>query len=625
MTVNAFWLMLGALGVYAIFYRYYGAFLATRVAVLDDRRPTPAHTLRDGQNYHPTNPWVLWGHHFAAISGAGPLIGPVLATQFGYFPGFLWLVFGVCLGGAVHDFIILSASVRRKGRSLAQIARDELGPFAGTLTMIAILFIIVVALAVLGFVVVMALAESSWGIFAIAWSIPIALFMGLYMYKIRPGRVAEASIIGVVLLVTAVILGALFQPGHAWESFAPYLSLSKHTITGSIGIYGFIASVLPVWVLLCPRDYLSSYMKVGTIASIVLAVLIVQPTLKAPALSTFIHGGGPIVPGPLYPFVFITIACGAISGFHALVSSGTTPKMIAKESHIRPIGYGAMLMESLVGVTALIAASSLFPADYYQINLKPETFVEVMRQLKLEEGHLSELAALVGEPHLAGRTGGGVSLAVGIAQICGDIPGLRVFMSYFYHFVIMFEALFVLTTIDTGTRVARFLLQEFLGTFNKKLGEPDWLPGTILTSALVVGGWSYFIFTGTIQTLWPMFGVANQLLAVAALTVGTSVLINEGKGRLAFVTLVPLMFVGTTTIAGGILSIRDIFWPMATAPRYAGESFKGYLNSGLTAIMLCCVVAIIFAAIPKWLRHFKKGREETLSMLRIDSAPAENA
>lgn len=622
MKVNAFWLMLAALGLFAIAYRYYSAFLASRVAALDDRRKTPAHRYNDGQNFHPTNKWVLWGHHFAAISGAGPLIGPVLAAQFGYLPGFLWLIFGVCLGGAVQDFVILAASTRRKGRSLAQIAREELGPFAGTVTMIAILFIVIVALAVLGFIVVKALAESPWGVFAIGCSIPIALFMGLYMYRIRKGKVVEASIIGVTLLIGAVAAGALFQPGHAWEGFAKYLTASEGAITTSIALYGFIASVLPVWMLLCPRDYLSSYMKVGTIFLIVAAVLIARPDVKAPALSTFISGGGPIVKGPVFPFVFITIACGAISGFHALVSSGTTPKMIDTESSIRPIGYGAMLMESLVGVTALIAASSLCQADYYQINMTPEAFKELLRTMRLEECHLSELAALVGEPRLAGRTGGGVSLAVGVAQIFGDIPGLRTFMSYFYHFVIMFEALFVLTTIDTGTRIARFLVQEFLGRIHPKLGQTDWMPGTVLTSALVVSGWSYFIFTGTIQTLWPMFGVANQLLAVVALAIGTTVLINEGRGKLALVTLIPMIFVGTTTITGGILSIRDIFLPMAAAAAKPGDAFKGYLNSGLTICMLLCVAAILAAAVPRWVRHWREGRTETLESLRIDSVSA---
>ncbi|MEO6324738.1 MAG: carbon starvation CstA family protein [Thermoanaerobaculia bacterium] len=620
MKINAFWLMLGALGVYAVFYRYYSHFLATKVVGLSDARVTPAHRLNDGHDYHPTNRFVLWGHHFAAISGAGPLIGPVLAAQFGYLPGLLWLVFGVCLGGAVQDFIILSASIRRNGRSLAQIAREEVSPASGLITMIAILFIIVVALAVLGFVVVKALAESPWGTFTIAASIPIALAMGLYLYRIRPGRVGEASALGVSALILTVILGALFQPGHPWAHLARYFMLSEHGITTSIAIYGFIASVLPVWMLLCPRDYLSSYMKVGTIALIVGSVLLIRPVIKAPAFSQFIHGGGPIVAGPLFPFVFITIACGAISGFHALVASGTTPKMIERESQARAIGYGAMLMESLVGVTALIAACSMFPADYFQINMKPEAFAALAQKMNLGASHLSELAALVGEPRLAGRTGGGVSLAVGITQIYGDVPALRAFMSYFYHFVIMFEALFVLTTIDTGTRIGRFLVQELAGRFSPRLGRTDWLPGTVVASFLVVAGWSYFIYTGSILTLWPMFGVANQLLAVVALVIGTTVLINEGKSRYAWVTLLPMAFVGTTTLAGGLLSIKNIFIPMVTSPKNPGDVFKGTLNSTITAVMMTCVVLILVDAVPRWVRSWSTGRSETLRALELPAA-----
>jgi len=615
-TINAFWLMLGALGVYAIFYRYYSAFLAAKVAVLDDARTTPAHLLNDGHNYHPTNRWVLWGHHFAAIAGAGPLIGPVLAAQFGYMPGMLWLVFGVCLGGAVQDFIILAASTRRGGKSLAEIARMEISPTSGLVAMLAILFIVIVALAVLGFVVVNALAESAWGTFTIAASIPIALFMGLYMYRFRKGKVGEASAIGVSLLILSVILGAWFQPGQPWAEYARYFTLSRNDITTSMAVYGFIASVLPVWMLLCPRDYLSSYMKVGTVFLIVVAMLVVRPDIKAPAFSPFVHGGGPIVPGPLFPFVFITIACGAISGFHALVSSGTTPKMVDKERQIRSIGYGAMLMESLVGVTALIAACSLMPVDYFQINLDPKKFAALVASTNLEQGHLSELALLVGEK-LEGRTGGGVSLAVGIAQIFGNFPGLRSMMSYFYHFVIMFEALFVLTTIDTGTRIARFLVQEFAGRFHPAMGRPDWLPGTIVASFLVVAGWSYFIYTGTIQTLWPMFGVANQLLAVVALAIGTTVIINEGRSRYAWVTIAPMTFVGITTVTGGFFSIRDIFWPMTRNPETA---FKGVLNSGLTAIMMTCVAIILIDAVPRWLKHWNAGRRETLELAEVPSA-----
>ncbi|HEV8538129.1 MAG TPA: carbon starvation CstA family protein, partial [Bacteroidota bacterium] len=418
--MNAFPLLLGALLVMAIAYRYYSAFIAAKVVALDNKRETPALALYDGQNYYPTNKWVLFGHHFAAISGAGPLIGPVLATQFGFLPGFLWLLIGVCLGGAVHDFVILAASIRRKGRSLAEIARHEISPLAGLVGSIAILIIVIIALAGLGLAVVNALRESSWGTFTIALTIPVALFVGLWMYRIRPGKVGEASLIGIIGVFAAVIAGSWIP-----NSFlAPYFTLSRESIIISIAVYGFIASVLPVWLLLCPRDYLSSYMKIGTIAALVLGVFIVHPDLKMPAFTEFVHGGGPIIPGKMFPFVFITIACGAISGFHSLVSSGTTPKMLARETDARMIGYGAMLMEGLVGIVALVASSSLFPQDYFAINLSPEKF----KLLGLTPQNLEVLSREVGET-IAGRPGGAVSLAVGFAQIFSGIPGMTGLMS----------------------------------------------------------------------------------------------------------------------------------------------------------------------------------------------------
>ncbi|MCS6805766.1 MAG: carbon starvation protein A [Acidobacteriota bacterium] len=581
--MNALPVMLGALCVLALAYRYYSAFLAAKVAALDDSRVTPAHTLNDGHNYVPTNKWVLFGHHFAAITGAGPLIGPTLAAQFGFVPGFLWLLIGVVLGGAVHDFIILFASVRRKGKSLAEIARMEIGPVAGATTAVAILFIIVIALAGLGLAVVNALRESSWGTFTIGVTIPLALFMGLYMYRFRKGKIAEGTAIGVVGLIAAVIIGKYIPD----SSLGPYLTLNKDEITLAIAIYGFIASVLPVWMLLCPRDYLSSFMKIGTIAFLVLAVLIVNPTLHMPAFTQFVDGGGPIIPGKLFPFVFITVACGAISGFHSLIGSGTTPKMIDKESHIRPIGYGAMLIEGLVGITTITAASALYPADYFAINVEPAKFAT----LGMEPVNLSQLAREVGE-QLEGRTGGAVSLAVGMAQIFTSLPGLKGLMSIWYHFAIMFEALFILTTIDTGTRVARFLVQEFLGKFYKPLERTDWMPGTVISSFLVCAAWSYFIFAGSISTIWPMFGIANQLLAAVALCVGTTVLINTGKLRYVWVTVLPLAFVATTTLTAGWLSILENFWPRG--------DFQGYLNSILTAIMMSCVFIILGNSLWKW-------------------------
>ena len=585
--MNALPLMITALCVLAIAYRFYSAFLASKVAMLDDTRTTPAHIHNDGQNYVPTNKWVLFGHHFAAITGAGPLIGPVLAAQFGFLPGFLWILIGVVIGGAVHDFIILFASTRRGGKSLAEIARMEIGPVAGATTAVAILFIVVIALAGLGLAVVNALKESSWGTFTIFCTIPLALYMGLHMYRFRKGKIVEATIIGVIGMLLAVIVGR-FIP----DSFlAPYFTLSHGQITFAIATYGFIASVLPVWMLLCPRDYLSSYMKIGTIAFLVLGIIIVNPKLNMPMFSQFVGGGGPIIPGKLFPFVFITIACGAISGFHALIGSGTTPKMISAESHIRPIGYGAMLIEGLVGITSLLAAAALLPGDYFAINVSPERF----STLGMEVTNLPSLETQVGE-NVEGRTGGAVSLAIGIAQIFTALPGMSGLMSYWYHFAIMFEALFILTTIDTGTRVARFLVQESFGKIYKPLEKTDWMPGTILASLLVVLAWGYFIYTGSISTIWPMFGVANQLLAGIALCVGTTVIIGMGRAKYAWVTIVPLTFVTTTTLTAGWLNITDNFLPLAQK----GAAFQGYLNATLTAIMMCCVGVILVNSVWKW-------------------------
>lgn len=530
------------------------------------------------------------------ISGAGPLIGPVLATQFGFLPGFLWLLIGVCLGGAVHDFVILAASIRRNGKSLAEIARHEVSPIAGIVGSIAILIIVVIALAGLGLAVVNALRESSWGTFTIAMTIPIALFVGLWMYRIRPGRVGEASVIGIVGVLASVILGGLI-PGSALESM---FTLSREGIIISIAVYGFIASVLPVWLLLCPRDYISSYMKIGTITALVLGVFIVHPDLKMPAVTEFVGGGGPIIPGKVYPFVFITIACGAISGFHSLVSSGTTPKMLSKESDARMIGYGAMLMEGLVGIIALIASSSLFPGDFFAINLSPEKFAA----LGIPVQNLEALSREVGE-QIAGRPGGAVSLAVGFAQIFSAIPGMKGLMSYWYHFAIMFEALFILTTIDTGTRVARFLVQEFGGRIWKPFARVDWVPGALLSSALVVVAWAYFIWTGSISTIWPMFGTANQLLAAVALAVATSAIINAGKVRYVWVTLVPMLFVSVTTLYACWENIFGNFLPLTNSPATA---VQGYVDISMTVIIMICAVVILFEGVRRWYRVLIKGR-----------------
>ncbi len=603
--MNALPIIVGALCVLAIAYRYYSAFIAAKVLALDDTRPVPSQTMYDGHNYYPTNKWVLFGHHFAAISGAGPLIGPVLAAQFGFLPGLLWLVIGVCLGGAVHDFIILVASIRRKGKSLAEIARTEISGVSGFVAAVAILFIVVIALAGLGLVVVNALAESPWGTFTVGFTIPLALFMGLYMYRFRKGRIAEATVIGVVGLLLAVYLGGRI----ADSSWATAFTLSPHKITILMAVYGFIASVLPVWLLLAPRDYLSSYLKIGTVAVLILGVIIVHPHLQMPALTPFVSGGGPVVPGKVYPFVFITIACGAISGFHALISSGTTPKMIKKETDARMIAYGSMLMEGVVGVVALIAATSLFPGDYFAINTAQTTdaqrakYVQMVQaengpDFNLHPQEIDRLQAESGEKNLRGRTGGAVTLAVGIAKIFDGIPGLRGLMKYWYHFAIMFEALFILTTIDAGTRVARFLLGEFGGRFYRKLEEPNWLPGSIVTSAAVVAAWSAFIWSGSISTIWPMFGIANQLLAAVALCVATTVIINLGKAKYSWVTLVPLSFVATTTLVAGYQSIRDIFWPQTFNP---ATTVQGYVNTSLTVLIMVAAVIVLIDSVRKWI------------------------
>ena len=594
--MNTLPLLIAILCFFAIGYRYYSAFIAAKVLALDDSRVTPAHRLNDGQNYFPTHRWVLFGHHFAAITGAGPLIGPVLAAQFGFLPGLLWLVIGVVLGGAVHDFIILTSSMRRDGKSLAEIARTEIGPVAGFTTALAILFVVVVALAGLGLAVVNALKESSWGVFTIATTIPIAFYMGLHMYRFRKGKILEATIIGVTLLMGAVI-GGRFIPG---SPIAGWFTLSAHQLTVAIAAYGFIASVLPVWMLLCPRDYLSSFMKIGTIGALALGIFLVHPDLKMPAFTAFTAGGGPIIPGKLYPFVFITIACGAISGFHALVGSGTTPKMINRETDARVIGYGAMLMEGFVGVMAFVAATSLYPGDYFAINVPVDKFAT----LGMSPVNLQEFSRQIGES-LAGRTGGAVSLAVGMAQIFSAVPGLKGLLSYWYHFAIMFEALFILTTIDTGTRVARFMVQEFLGKAYKPLERTDWLPGAIGSSLLVVVAWSYFIWTGSISTIWPMFGVSNQLLASIALCVGTTVLINSGKIRYAWITLLPLSFVATTTLTAGWLNIVDNFLPLA---RTGGHPFQGYLNAMMTAVMMACVLTILVDSAMRWTAAVRSKR-----------------
>ena len=578
MRIHALPIFLGTLCVLAIAYRFYSKFLATRVFALDPARPTPAHLRCDGKDYVPTNKFVLLGHHFAAITGAGPLIGPVLAAQFGFLPGLLWILIGVTLAGAVHDMVTLCASVRAGGRSLAEMARSELGGPAGAVATVAIFFTVTIAIAAMGFAVIKILEGSPWATFTIGMTIPIALLMGLLM-RGGSGRLPLASVLGVVLLLGAVFAGDPI----ARSSLAPYLTFKFPTLVLLICGYGLCASVLPVWLLLVPRDYLSSYMKLGTLSLLVLAIMIVNPELKLEAVTEFANGGGPIVKGKLFPFVFITIACGAISGFHSLIASGTTPKLIDREPDCRPIGYGAMLLEGLVGVTSLVAAACLNPADYFAINVPDAVF----QKLGMRPVEIDLMSQLIGE-NLRGRTGGSVSLAAGIAQIFSQLPGARTFLAYFYHFIVMFEAVFILTTVDAGTRVARFLVQDVLGRLDGRFQRHDFKPGVWVASLLVVAMWGGFLYTGTITTLWPLLGIANQLLSATALAVGTAVILrmHPQRRRYALFTAVPMVAVGTTTLVAGWESIFNNFLRLESRA-------QGLVDTGCTAVLMLCALGVM--------------------------------
>jgi carbon starvation protein len=723
-VMRAMPLLLGALCCLAIAYRYYSAFLAAKVATLDNSRPTPAHRFHDGQNYHPTSKWVLFGHHFAAISGAGPLIGPVLAIQYGYMPGLLWLVIGVCLAGAVQDMLVLAASVRRGGKSLAEIARSELGPWANLVVSAAILFIVVIALAGLGVVVVKALGGeeaalpagmritlpegnsleqaspsvykfpggctirytpteppqtrpeafavqvpansslavdaaqtvelpaksvqrvpgSSWGVFTIACTIPIALLVGWYMYRLRPGKTVEASVIGATLTLAAVVVGN-WIPGSPWEG---YFALGKGQTVFALCAYGFVASVLPVWLLLAPRDYLSSFLKIGTIALLVVGVFWANPKLPSPAYNPVFVNGGPTFQGHLFPFVFICIMCGAISGFHALVSSGTTPKMVDKESQVRTIGYGAMLMEGLVGIMALIAAASLDPKLYYDINVPldqaqqwqqplDKLYTELGNVDSLEHLNLAQVEQNVGGESLRGRVGGAVTLAVGMSHILTKplsqlgLP-FETLMKYWYHFAIMFEALFILTTIDAGTRIGRFLVQEALGRVHPKFAQTDWWPSALLSTFLVTAGWGWLVATGSVATIWPMFGIANQLLAVIALALVTTLLVNCGRGKYAPVTVLPMLFVIGTTMTAGVQMCSGKFIDLMRQ----GQVLTGALSLIMTIFVMTCVAALLILAVSRWVLvakglvpvHAERRGTETVDEKALkrwqSGAPSEN-
>lgn len=599
--VNALWLIAATGCFYVITYRFYASFLCAKVLSLDGNKVTPSHNLKDGVDYHPTNRWVLFGHHFAAIAGAGPLIGPMLAAQFGYLPGFLWILIGAALGGAVHDMVILAASVRRNGRSLAQIAKDEIGPVGGIAASLAILFIIIVALAGLGLAVINALARSPWGTFTIAVTIPIALFMGLYLYRLRPGKVGEVSAIGFMLLLLAVFVGH-YIPGSFLE---PFFNLTKNQLVVSIALYGFIASALPVWMLLCPRDYLSTYMKIGTVLLLVLGVLFIAPVIQMPATTRFISGGGPVIPGRVFPFMFITIACGAISGFHSLISSGTTPKMIMSENDIPVIGFGAMLAEGFVAMMALVAATVLIPGDYFAMNSMLS--FDALAALGFPVSRIHELSAMVGTD-VVGRPGGAVSLAVGMASILSGIPGMRGLMAYWYNFALMFEALFILTTVDTGTRVARFLLQELGSRVYKPLARQRWMPGIIVTSFLVVGAWAYLIHSGSISTIWPMFGVSNQLLSAIAFGVGTTVIIKSGKARYAWTTFIPMLFMFTTTLSAS-WDLIVLFLDKASRALSAAESLIFKIDALLVSVMAALAIIALADMLYRWFAYFFSAGE----------------
>jgi len=633
--MNSLWLMIGALAAAAVAYRYYSAFLAAKVAVLQDSRPTPAHRLRDGVDYHPTNRWVLFGHHFAAIAGPGPLVGPVLAAQWGYFPGYVWIVIGACLAGGVHDFVVLWASVREDGLSLPQLARRNIGRLSGVTASLATLFIVVVTLASVATVVVNSLSHSSWGMFTILVTIPAALMTGLWMYKIRPGHIAEASAVGVTLVMLGVVLGKPF----AESAFGPSLIFGKEALSIMLPVYAAIASILPVWVLMCPRDYLSSYMKIGVIAVLIVGIMIAHPDLKMPAFTPFLKGGGPIISGPVWPFLCIVIMCGAISGFHSLVASGTTPKMVYRESDVRFLGYGAMALESIVAVTALVAACALEPGDYFAINAEKARYAQVAPKVLAENSwniQPVELRSLEEETRekLEARPGGAVTLAVGMAKVFASLPGMQTLISYWYHFVIMFEALFILTLLETGTRVARFVFQETAAGFLLKEnpaakgaacaepglhalpghGQVNW-PVNVGMSLLVCFLWGYLLYRGDLETLWRMLGIANQLLASTALAVGTTyLLLHSPKRRYALLTVVTFFFLVITTFWGSFLSLQS-WWAeigklqaklaasglaAAELEAAAKQIFMWRLVSALTVIMLALVAIIVADSIRRW-------------------------
>jgi carbon starvation protein len=632
--VNSMWLVLAAAGTYAIGYRFYARFIAAKVMMLDDRRATPAERLRNGHDYEPTNKWIVLGHHFAAIAGPGPLVGPTLAAQFGYLPGTLWIIIGAVLGGCVQDFIILFCSMRRDGKSLGQMAREEIGKVGGVTALITVLLIMIILLAVIALVVVNALKDSPWGTFTIAATMPIAVFMGLYLRYWRPGKVLECSIIGFLLVLLSIF-------GGQWVShspvFAPMFTMTGVALAIAIIIYGFLASALPVWLLLAPRDYLSTFVKLGVVLLLAIGILFVRPDLQLPPLTRFVDGTGPIFAGKIFPFCFITIACGAISGFHALISSGTTPKMIAREWHAWPVGYGSMALESFVAIMALIAACALQPGVYFAVN-SPEGAVGSTAQAAVATisgwgypvtvGEMEVLAEEVGEKSLFNRTGGAPSLALGMAHIFASTGGGRAIIGFWYHFAIMFEALFILTIIDAGTRVGRFMLQDLLGHVYPPLGRTSWMPGVILTSAAIVLAWGYFLYQGVIDplgginTLWPLFGIANQLLASIALCVATTILVKMHRARYMWITVGPLAWLLIVTFTasyqkifsdqpriGFLAQAEQLKNVVKQTPAIKTQIFNAQLDAVLCAIFVVLVTLIVVDSVRTWLGVLRGTRD----------------
>ena len=597
--VNALWIVVASVCVFALAYRFHAVWLMAEVLTLDESRATPAKACEDGKDFVRTNRWVVFGHHFAAIAGPGPLVGPVLAAQFGYLPGFLWLLVGATLGGAVHDSVILFCSVRRRGKSLGQMVREEVGPVAGMLALVSVLAILVILIAVLGLVVVRALAHSPWGLFTIAATMPVALLLGIAL-RVGGGRgrwVVLASVFGVAGLLLSVWAGRLVHEG----SWAPAFTLGGTSLAWWIIGYGVLASMLPVWLLLAPRDYLSTFMKIGVVALLGVAVVVLAPTLRMPALTRFIDGSGPVFGGAVFPFCFITIACGAVSGFHALIASGTTPKLLSSERDIRLVGYGAMITEMLVGVLALVAACAMQPGEYFAMNMagQPAAVVSTVTSLgyPVTTAQMDRLAAEVGETTMVGRTGGAPTFAVGMARMFSGVLGSGAAVSLWYHFAIMFEALFILTTIDAGTRIGRFLVQEALGRIHPKFAQTDWWPSAILATFLVTAGWGALVATGSVATIWPMFGIANQLLAVLALALVTTMLFNSGRGKYAPVTILPMLFVISTTMTAGVQMCSGKFIDLMRQ----GQVLTGALSLAMTVFVMTCVATLLILAVSRWI------------------------